>query len=314
MRQHEGNEGSGRIGTPVLDPMPHDGNEASGRLGTPVMETMPRRPRRLRPIDESLLAEATRTRPTGRATGRGCYPPTVEVWALHLRYARDHDPADLEALVEEYQGLALALARRMYRRGEPLDELRQVALEALVRVLQSFEPERGVPFVGYATPSILGRLKRHYRDQGWSIRIGRDDQRLHQASVEARAELQGQRGREPSDAEVGERLGRSLAELRAADLAVQARTTRSLDLATPDGGSLHDRLGDDDDRLQLTEHRVDLQRAVAHLDRRACELLYLYYWRRLSQAAIAERYGTNQMQVSRWLARAISELRGAMSA
>ena len=129
-----------------------------------------------------------------------------------------------------------------------------------------------------------------------------------------RAELQGLHGREPTDAEVGERLGRPVAELRAADLAVQARTTRSLDLETPDGGSLHDRLGDDDDRLRLAEQHVDLQRAVERLDRRACELLYLYYWRRLSQAAIAERYGTNQMQVSRWLARALGELRGAMTA
>jgi len=293
----------------------HEGNEGSGRVGTAVIERRPRRgPRRLRPIDESLLAEAARTRPVGRPGGGGCATPTVELWALHLRYAREHDPADLEALVEEYQDLARSLARRMYRRGEPLDELRQVAMEALVRVLQSFEPERGVPFVGYATPSIVGRLKRHYRDQGWSIRIGRDDQQIHQASIEARAELQGLRGREPTEAEVGERLGRPVAQLRSADLAARARTTQSLDGDAADGGSLHDRLGEDDARLGLAENHVDLQRAVAHLDRRACELLYLYYWGRLSQAAIAERYGTNQMQVSRWLARAIGELRGAMSA
>jgi len=143
----------------------HEGNEGSGRVGTAVIERRPRRgPRRLRPIDESLLAEAARTRPVGRPGGGGCATPTVELWALHLRYAREHDPADLEALVEEYQDLARSLARRMYRRGEPLDELRQVAMEALVRVLQSFEPERGVPFVGYATPSIVGRLKRHNWD------------------------------------------------------------------------------------------------------------------------------------------------------
>ncbi len=289
------------------------GNQVSGRLGTPVMDQTRGGRRQFRPFAEGLLAEAQRTRPAACSGGDERGAPAVELWALHLRYAREHERTDLESLVDEYRGLALTLARRMYRGGEPLEELCQVAMEALVRALQSFDPERGVPFVGYAMPSILGRLKRHFRDQGWSIRISREDQRLHQASVQVRAELQAVRGREPSEVEVGERLGRRADELWAADLAVAARSTQSLDERTADGPPFHERLGGDDNELQLAEQRVDLQRALAILDRRACDLLYLYFWRRLSQAAIAERYGTHQVQVSRWLARAIGQLRNAMT-
>ena len=239
----------------------------------------------------------------------------MELWARHLRYARERDPVDLEAWWRCTRDPGAVLARRMYRRGEPLDEgLRQVAIGGPGPGAAVVRARTGVPFVGYATPSIVGRLKRHYREQGWSIRIGRDDQRIHQAWSRARAELQGLHGREPTDAEVGERLGRPVAELRLRPGGAGADDPVPRP-GTPDGGSLHDRLGDDDDRsLRLAEQHVDLQRAVERLDRRACELLYLYYWRRLSQAAIAERYGTNQMQVSRWLARALGELRGAMTA
>jgi RNA polymerase sigma-B factor len=92
---------------------------------------------------------------------------------LHLRLAADADPAVLAELVDHYRGYATALARRLHRRGLPLEDLEQVALEALVKALQRFDPGRGVPFPAYATPTVIGAIKRHYRDSGWMVRVPR---------------------------------------------------------------------------------------------------------------------------------------------
>ena len=137
---------------------------------------------------------------------------------------------------------------------------------------------------------------------------------LHHGVDRAREELRGSLRREATDDEVAARIGRSVEEIRAALVAARARTAPSLDEVGATDVRLEERIGVDDRQLRLVEQRADLRRAVTALDHGDTELLWLYFWEQQSQATIAARYGTNQMQISRRLARALTQLRSAMLA
>src|SRR4051812_21816796 len=205
--------------------------------------------------------------------------PKAALGDLHERYARNHRRADLTRLVKEYGSYANGLARRMHRGGEPLEDLEQVAAEGLVLALGRFDPDRGVPFAAFAKPTILGSLKRHFRDLGWAVRVPRQVHDLAGPFREARDHLAGQLGRQPTIAELATQLGVPEASLDAVAQATRARTTSSLEAPLgDDGGTLGDHIGSDDRSLALAEDRIALHRALDDLDERDREVLGRYFF------------------------------------
>lgn len=273
-------------------------------------------------VDASRLAgdaldARTARRTVPRATPEGDAPPgdavDPEVWALHVRYQRTRDEGDLAALVEEYRAYAASLARRMYREGVPIEDLRQVAMEALVTALQRFDCERGIPFCGLATPTILGALKRHYRDQGWAIRIPRSLQDLAVPARRTSDRLAASLGRTPRPQEVADELGVDVEVLSQLDRAVEARRTSSLDSPIYEGGAPIE-VGTRDRDLDLVVDLTAVKEAVTVLDDRSREVLGFYYFEELTQSEIAARYDVSQMQVSRWIRSALARLRAQLAA
>jgi len=263
------------------------------------------------------VLQARRTVPRGDDARDWSRRPGVplEIWLLHVRYARSESAEDLGALVAEYEQYALSLSRRLRRDREPSDDLDQVARESLVVALQRFDCERGLPFPAFATPTILGALRRHYRDHGWSIRVPR---RVHELAVPAREatdRLTTELGRSPSADEVAVEMGIETADLLATQQAAAARTPASLDSTpTVDGPSQHEVIGDDDRNLLIAEDQVVLSQAIEHLGDRDRDVIRLYFFDELTQSQIAERYGVSQMQVSRWIASIVKRLRSHMEA
>ncbi len=268
-----------------------------------------------------LLAErldacrAWRTVPMGEGPRDPHRTPGVDigVWTLHVRYRRTGAAADLTALVEEYTPLAMAIAHRLQRSGESREDLEQVALESLVASLQRFDPDRRRPFVAFATPTITGAIKRHYRDRGWALRAPRIVHDLAGPVRGARDELAAQLGRRATAAEVAEHLGIEESVVLQVDDASHARAATSLDRPlVPGGATLGDTLAHDDRDLALSSDRIALAAALESLSDRDRDLIALYYVEELPQRAIAERYGVSQMQVSRWLAGIVRRLRARM--
>lgn len=235
------------------------------------------------------------------------------MWELHVRYDRTGDEATLRALVDEYERYALSIARRFHREREPREDLDQVAREALVLALRRFDPDRGLPFASYATPTIAGSLRRHYRDHGWAVRVPR---RVHEITLAARTvsdRLTRDLGRPPTIQEVVAELGISMEDLLHAQEAVHARETVSLDApVTDDGGALHERISSEDGAVARADNRIALAEAIAQLGDRDRDLLDRYYFQEQSQSEIGRDLGVSQMQVSRLLATTLRRLRNHM--
>jgi RNA polymerase sigma-B factor len=210
-------------------------------------------------------------------------------------------------------GLARSLARRFANRGEPLDDLIQVASMALIKALDRFEPERGLAFSTFATPTILGELKRHFRDKGWAVRVARRVQELHLRLTREVAGLAQELGRSPTIPEIAERLEVSEDEVLEAMEAGRSYRMGSIDARTgdrgEDGATLSDRLGDEDPSMEDTERRATLAPLLARLPERQQLIVYLRFWEGLTQSEIGARLGISQMHVSRLLARSLQELR-----
>lgn len=243
--------------------------------------------------------------------------PAVDpaVWELHVRYARRRDAASLARLTDEYDRYALSLAHRLHRHGEPLEDLEQIAREALVLALGRFDPTRSIPFPGFATPTILGAIRRHYRDHGWSVRVPRW---VHDTTVAVRRaadQLTGTLGRSPTVDEIADCLGISVERILQAEEAAEARNPGSLDADNGEGsGGSHELVGRIDAHLVEAENHVALRQAMADLGPRERELIGLYYFEERSQTEIAAHFGVSQMQISRWLASAVGRIRGQMAA
>jgi RNA polymerase sigma-B factor len=255
-------------------------------------------------------AEVQRTIPRGTSADPEGDAPAVDpaLWELHLHHQRCRCDRSLATLVEEYESYALALARRYHRDGEQLDDLEQVAREALVTALQRFDCERRTPFPGFAKPTIVGSLKRHYRDQGWALRVPRRVHELAGPAKEAAEQEQGRLGRPPTAAEVAGALGVTETEIEQVRTATHARSVVSVD--APSGrDALPLEVPTTDPGLRAVEERVDLVDALRTLDERARTVVGLYYFEGLNQDQIAERYGVSQMQVSRWIRSALLRLR-----
>lgn len=237
----------------------------------------------------------------------------LDLWAMHVRYARRHDPEALSVLVDRYRAHAEAQARRHYRRGEPIDDLTQVALEALLLALRRFDPERRKPFLAFAKPTIVGSLRRHFRDTGWAIRVPRRVHELATPVRDAQELLTHDLGRQPSPGEVADFIGVDEQEVLDALTAEDARMTSSLDATDPVTGMQAEQLiGKPDRGFAGIENRTALQQSISLLSPDDRELLELYFVEERTQSDIAEVLGCSQMQVSRLLRKAVRRLRRHM--
>jgi RNA polymerase sigma-B factor len=204
--------------------------------------------------------------------------------------------------------LVYKLARRYQRPGEPLDDLVQVATVGLLKALDRFDPEQDNEFVSYAVPTMLGELKRYFRDFGWVMHLSRGDQELA-AEVKKAAEAAGrQLGRAPTPKEIAARSGLGIEDvLRGLESASAARPA-SLEAAADDadGSPVADRwLAREDDGFALVENRDTLSRCMNALTERECRVLYMRFYEDFTQKEIAEHIGVSQMQVSRIIRRAL---------
>lgn len=236
------------------------------------------------------------------------------VWEDHVRIAHHRDPAALDRLVAEYHSYAASLARRQYRGGESLEDLVQIALEALVVALKRFEPERRLPFPAFATPTILGALRRHYRDHGWLVRVPR---RIHELAVRQRAvadELVARLGRQPTIEEVATEMGTDVDTVLLVEDAVHARTTSSIDGGLDGAEGTGVVLADPREPFARTDERLAIAEALVHVDDGDRQLLQWYFLEERSQSSIAADLGVSQMQVSRLLAGLVRRLRSYAAA
>jgi RNA polymerase sigma-B factor len=214
-------------------------------------------------------------------------------------------------LVRMHIPLVEHLARRFRNRGEPLDDLTQVATIGLIKSVDRFDPERGVEFSTYATPTIVGEIKRHFRDKGWAVRVPRRLQELRLSLTTATSELSQRHGRSPTVHELAEHLGISEEEVLEGLESANAYSTLSLDVPDTDDESpaVADTLGAEDDALEGVEYRESLKPLLAQLPQREQRILVLRFFRNMTQSQIASEVGISQMHVSRLLARTLAQLR-----
>jgi RNA polymerase sigma-B factor len=221
----------------------------------------------------------------------------------------DRDSRARDQLAEEMLPLARALAGRYANRGEPLDDLVQVACIGIMKAIDGFDITREVRFSSYATPTVLGEIKRHFRDKTWSMRVPRGLQELQLQVAKARDKLTNELGRSPTVQEIAGAIEAPFEEVLATIQSVSARRTRSLDEPTGEDVTLADSLGFSDPELERAEIRALLDGAFDVLSERDQEVLRLRFADDLTQTEIALRIGVSQMQVSRLIRQSLARLR-----
>jgi RNA polymerase sigma-B factor len=234
---------------------------------------------------------------------------------LFRRYHEHPDGATQEELVRRFEPLALSLARRYHAGGEPLEDLVQVATVGLLTAINKFDPGRGFAFTSYATPTILGELKRYFRDTGWAVHVPRG---IKERALELSAEteqLSSRLGRSPSVGELAEALAISEEQTLDAIEAYHARYATPLDERPENeeepGRTRAPMLGSEDEQLEVTEYLAVIAQGVDELSESERLALYLRFARDMTQAEIAALIGVSQMQVSRCLRSAIERIRAA---
>jgi RNA polymerase sigma-B factor len=244
-------------------------------------------------------------------------PSATHAWNTERTQAlfeRVHDdPSARDEVIELYTPLARYLARRFDGRREPLDDLVQVALVGLIKAVDRFEPDREVKFTTYASATIVGELKRHFRDKGWAVRVPRRLQESGMRVSRAVVTLSQDLGRSPTIREVGTLTELSDEEVLEAMDAANAYSARSLDARVDDEGTTElDRLRDDDDSLDRMVGWASAAPAIRALPERERTILYLRFFHGQTQSEIAHELDMSQMHVSRLLSRALQKLRDEM--
>ena len=266
---------------------------------------------------------------TGDASGdsgtRGSEERAEQVRLRHLElYAVYRDAATSEsarldardALVRLHLPLVEHCARRFRNRGEPLEDLVQVGTIGLIKSIDRFELERGVEFSTYATPTIIGEIKRYFRDKGWAIRVPRRLQELRMQIGTTTADLTQHLGRSPTPRELAAAIGCSVEEVIEGIESSNAYSTLSLDAADDagdEGGvSMLDMMGLDDAELEHVEIRESIKPLLEALPAREKRILLLRFFRNKTQSEIAAEIGVSQMHVSRLLTRTLDQLRESL--
>jgi RNA polymerase sigma-B factor len=217
-----------------------------------------------------------------------------------------------EILVEEHLPLVRHFARRFSNRGEPFDDLLQVGTLGLIAAIDRFDPTRGVEFLSFAVPTITGEIKRHFRDQGWSVRVPRRLQELHLSLNAAVGELAQKNGRAPTPSELAAHLGIPRAEVLEGLAVANAYRSSSLDerlSGEEDSPTLAATLGEEDAALEGVEYRESLQPLLATIPARERRILILRFFGNMTQSQIAADIGISQMHVSRLLSQTLAKLR-----
>ncbi|MGI5348929.1 RNA polymerase sigma factor SigF [Streptomyces sp. CA-250714] len=299
-----GRPGAVSRGIPEQQPRPHPADPSMQR---------PKQPERADAMDQQQ--HERRERAAG-GDSRGFDPQDrggARALFIELRKLPDGpERAELRNhLVRMHLPLVEHLARRFRNRGEPLDDLTQVATIGLIKSVDRFDPERGVEFSTYATPTVVGEIKRHFRDKGWAVRVPRRLQELRLSLTSATAELSQQHGRAPTVHELAQRLSISEEEVLEGLESANAYSTLSLDVPDTDDESpaVADTLGAEDDALEGVEYRESLKPLLEELPPREKKILLLRFFGNMTQSQIAQEVGISQMHVSRLLARTLAQLR-----
>jgi RNA polymerase sigma-B factor len=234
---------------------------------------------------------------------------------------RYHELGDVEAreeLIEQYLPLVRSLARRYANRGEQLEDLVQVGSIGLIKAIDRFDVERGVELTTYATPNIIGEIKRHFRDKGWSIRVPRGLQELNVRLSQLLERLTVELERSPTIAELAQAADVTEEEVLEALESGQAYTTVSL--SAPSGGGDEseldplESLGELEHEYEVSEDRAVLAPGLDVLDERERRILHLRFWEGLTQSQIAQQVGISQMHVSRLIRRSLEKVRAEIEA
>jgi RNA polymerase sigma-B factor len=255
-----------------------------------------------------------------RQGGTPAYPPrgnrtarAAEDRRLLARYHRGGDAAAREQLVERFLPLARQLARRYHHGSEQLDDLVQVASLGLLKAIDRFDPGRETAFSSFAVPTILGELKRHFRDKGWAVRVPRDLQELAVKVDRVGDEMSRELGRAPTTSEIAERIGAQDEQVLEAREAAAAYRAVSLDRPRTDedadGDSYAESVGEEDPGYRLAEASATVEQLMGVLSAREREVLRLRFAEDLTQAEIGARVGVSQMHVSRLIRQSIARLR-----
>lgn len=240
-------------------------------------------------------------------------PAATDSATLFRRWRRFSDRAARDELIARYLPLARKLARRYITSSEPYDDLVQVASLGLVKAVERFDPDRGFAFTSFAVPTIVGELKRYFRDSGWALHVDRAAQERARKVLDAQGKVSAHTGRPPTVSELAQFLEMSEEDVLDGLQTAEAYDTVSLDApVTGDGEGVSSRIesfGDGDRRLDLVDDQATIYAAARHLPQREREILFLRFGADLTQTEIAERVGVSQMQVSRLLRRSLQRLR-----
>jgi RNA polymerase sigma-B factor len=250
-----------------------------------------------------------------KAKGETMHPTTAgtaggdDVRALLQRWHRDGDREARDEVAARMMPLAKSLARRYANKGEPLDDLEQVACVGLIKAIDRFDLSREVRFATYAVPTIAGELKRHFRDRGWMMRVPREIQELSGKIGTVRERLVCDLSRSPTAKELALALGTDEDRVQEALAAAEAYRTLSLDQPFHDGTGPLEAIGDDDLGFERAEARAMLATGLDQLAPREREIVHLRFFEGLTQREIAEQIGISQMHVSRLIRRTVQQLR-----
>jgi RNA polymerase sigma-B factor len=258
----------------------------------------------------------------GNGSPGAAYPARPEDRAVRARedrrllesYHRTGDRAARDVVVERFLPLARQLARRYHRGVEPLDDLVQVASLGLLKAIDRFDPSRETAFSSFAVPTILGELKRHFRDRGWSVRVPRDLQEMSVRVDRVTEEMSRELGRAPTPAEIAEHIGASTEQVLEAREAAGAYRAISLDRPRDDNeesDGMAESMGAEDPGFGLAEDAATVERLMGVLSEREREVLRLRFAEDLTQSEIGVRVGVSQMHVSRLIRQALARLREA---
>jgi RNA polymerase sigma-B factor len=250
--------------------------------------------------------------------GTGASERIREDLRLLERYHSDGDEAAREELIHRFLPLARQLARRYERADEPLDDLMQVASMGLVKAVERFDPSRGTAFSSFAVPTILGELKRYFRDVGWAVHVPRGMQERALEVNRAVTELSRDLGRSPTTAELAGFTGLTHEEVLEGMEAAVAYDSVSLEAPRtdddPDSDGVVDRIGKEDAGYELAEYAATLGPQLRALPARDRLVLQLRFGEDMTQSEIAERIGVSQMHVSRLIRRALAQVRSSVDA
>ncbi len=267
------------------------------------------------PEPDAAAPEAAAEPTIDEGDGNDLHARTAALFAAMQGADNEAERARLrDELVEMHLPLAEYLARRFGNRGELHEDLVQVATIGLIKAIDRFDLERGVAFSTYATPTIVGEIKRHFRDRGWTIRVPRRLQEIQSVINQAVSDLGQELGRSPTVAELAKKVGMTEEEILEGLESANAYSPLSLDAPDPSGevGAVIEQLGDYDDALDAVVDRETIKPLLELLDARAKRILLLRFFRNMTQSQIADELGISQMHVSRLLSRTLADLRKAL--